>query len=135
MTYTDTAANTNGTKYTYKIKAYKTVSGENYWSSYSAAKSYIFLTRPAIKSLANSASKAMTVKWGKNAKASGYQLQYALNSGFTSGKTTVKITSAATVSRVIKQLKKGKTYYVRIRAYKGSSYSAWSAKKTVKITK
>ncbi len=135
VTWTDTAAKTNGTKYVYKIRAYKTVSGKNYYSGYSAGKSYIFLSRPAIKSLANSAAGTLTVKWNKNAKASGYQIQYALNSKFTTGKTTVKITGAATVSKAIKKLTKGKTYYVRIRAYNGSNYSAWSAVKKLKLTK
>ena len=42
-------------------------------------------------------------------------------------------------SQAISGLAKGKTYYVRIRSYKTVSgknvYSAWSAAKSVKITK
>ena len=96
------------------------------------------LSRPAVKSLSNSAAKKMTVKWGKNAKAKGYQIQYGLKSNFSGAKST-KITSFKTVSKVIGSLTKGKTYYVRIRTYKTVSgktyYSAWSASKKVKITK
>ena len=81
----------------------------------------------------------MTVTWAKNAKSTGYQIQYALNNKFNSGLKTVTITSASTVSKAIGSLTKGKTYYVRIRTVKKAGtvtcYSAWSAVKTLKITK
>ena len=97
------------------------------------------MARPVISSVTNSASKKMTVKWGKNAKATGYQIQYSLSSSFASGNKAVTITSTSTVSRVIGNLTKGKTYYVRIRTYKtvGSAkyWSEWSSKKSVKISK
>ncbi len=134
LNYSDKAAKTNGTKYTYKVVAYKTVNGVKYNAKASATKSYYFLTKPTIKSLTNSASKAMTVKWTKNAKTTGYKIQYSLKSNFSSPKT-VTIKKAGTLSKKITSLKKGKTYYVRIRCYKGSSYSTWSAVKKVKISK
>ena len=134
LNYSDKAAKTNGTKYTYKVVAYKTVNGVKYDSKPSATKSYYFLTKPTIKSLTNSASKAMTVKWTKNAKTTGYKIQYSLKSNFSNAKT-VTIKKAGTLSKKITSLKKGKTYYVRIRCYKGSSHSTWSAMKKVKISK
>ena len=80
----------------------------------------------------------MTVNWAQNAKATGYQIQYATNSKFTSAKT-VAVTDAATLAKTISSLTVGSTYYVRVRAYKTVSsvkyYSAWSAAKSVKITK
>lgn len=139
VSYTDTAAKTNGTKYMYKVVAYKTVSGTTYKSVASAVKTYYFVSKPAISSATNSAARKMTVKWGKNSKATGYQIQYSLKSDFSSGNKSVTVKSASTVSKVITGLTKGKTYYVRIRTYKtvGSTkyYSAWSAKKSVKITR
>ena len=132
--YLDPDAKANGTRYSYKVRAYKTVSGKNYWSANSAGKSYIFLARTAITALTNPSSKAMKVTWKKNAKADGYQIQYATNAKF-SGKTTVKVTDAATVSKTIKSLTKGKTYYVRVRSYKGGAHSAWSSVKKVTIAK
>ena len=134
LNYSDKAAKTNGTKYTYKVVAYKTVNGVKYDSKPSGTKSYYFLTKPTIKSLTNSASKTMTVKWTKNAKTTGYKIQYSLKSNFSNAKT-VTIKKAGTLSKKITSLKKGKTYYVRIRCYKGSSYSTWSAMKKVKISK
>ncbi|MCD7715739.1 MAG: hypothetical protein LUI39_04720 [Lachnospiraceae bacterium] len=51
----------------------------------------------------------------------------------------MKVSGASKVSKTLSGLKKGKTYYVRIRTYKkvngNTYYSAWSSKKTVKIKK
>lgn len=134
VTWTDTGANTNGTKYTFKVVA-KAATGT---SALSKSLDTYHVARPAISSAANTAAKKMTVKWKENAKASGYEIQYTLKSSF-SGAKSVKITKAATVSKVIGGLQKGKTYYIRIRTYKtvGKTkyYSAWSASKKLKITK
>ena len=97
------------------------------------------MARPAVSSAANTAAGKMTVKWGKNAKATGYQIQYSTDKTFKSGSKTVTIESASTVSRVISGMTRGKTYYVRIRTYKtvGSAkyWSIWSVARSVKITK
>jgi septal ring-binding cell division protein DamX len=96
------------------------------------------VARPAIKSLTNSASKKMTVKWAKNAKANGYQIQYSLKSNFSGAKKWDSKKNSI-VSKVFGSLTKGKKYYVRMRTYKkvGSKYyySTWSATKTVVIKK
>ena len=80
----------------------------------------------------------MTVNWKKNAVGTGYQIQYATDSKFTSPKA-VSVTKNTTLTKTIGSLAKGKKYYVRIRTYKtvGSTkfYSAWSAAKTVTIKK
>ena len=135
VTYTDTKANTNGTKYTFKIVA-KAATGD---STLSKSLTTYRVARPAVSSAANSAAGKMTVKWAKNAKANGYQIQYSTSKTFASGNKAVSVTSASTVSKVITGLTRGKTYYVRIRTYKtvgGTKYwSAWSAAKTQKITK
>ena len=135
VTYADTKANTNGTKYVYKVAA-KASTGD---STLSKSVTVYRVARPAISSVTNSAASRMTVKWGKNEKATGYQIQYSLSSSFASGNKTATITAASTVSKVIGSLTKGKTYYVRIRTYKtvGSTkyWSSWSAAKSVKISK
>ena len=78
----------------------------------------------------------LTVKWKKTVGGAGYQLQYSLSSSFKSSQK-VNITKTATVSRVLKNLKSGKTYYVRIRSYKlvgGKTYvSAWSKALSKKV--
>ena len=94
--------------------------------------------RPAIKSVTNSASKKMTVKWAKNAKANGYKLQYSLKSNFSGAKTWDSKKNSV-ISWTQGGLTKGKKYYVRMRTYKkvGSKmyYSTWSPTKTVTIKK
>ena len=79
----------------------------------------------------------ITVSWKKVAKSSGYQIQYGVKSSFSGAKTvTVKSSSS---SKVISGLKRGKTYYVRIRSYKNVNgkayYSKWCAKKKVTVKK
>ena len=136
VSYTDKKANINGTKYTYKIIASASATGR---STLSKSVTTYCVARPAISTLTNSAASKMTVKWGKNAKATGYQIQYCPDKTFKTGNKSVSINSASTVSKVIGSLAKGKTYYVRIRTFKtvGSTkyFSAWSAVKSVKITK
>ena len=134
VTFTDAAANTNGAKYVYKVVA-KAFTGV---STLSKSLTTYRVARPAITSLTNAASRKMTVKWGKNAKASGYQIQYSLKSNFAGAKT-LTAAKAATVSKVIGSLTKGKVYYVRVRTYKtvGKTkfYSLWSVTKKVRISK
>ena len=62
----------------------------------------------------NSAAGAMTVTWGKNAKAHGYQVKYVL--GDT--EKTVTISSGSTVTRKITGLKKGSSYKVYVRSFR-----------------
>ncbi|NBH14367.1 hypothetical protein D3Z36_09320 [Lachnospiraceae bacterium] len=61
----------------------------------------------------------LTVKWKKDTKASGYEVQYCLKKNFKSGVKKADIKKSKTSSKTIKKgLKKNKRYYVRIRAYK-----------------
>ena len=75
-------------------------------------------------------AKNITVKWAKQAAAtSGYQVQYSTSKSFKSKKSaTVK--GAKSCVKVIKGLKSGKKYYVRVRSYKTVNgkkvYSKWS---------
>ena len=132
VTYTDKKANQNGKKYTYKIVA-KASTGN---STLSKSMSTCRVSRPVISFLKNSASRKMKVEWGRNNKASGYQVQYSLKSNFASPKT-VTISKNKTVSKVIGNVTKGRKYYIRVRSFKTVSgkkyYSAWSASKTVTI--
>lgn len=134
VTYTDAKADTNGTKYTFKIVPTAST-GKGTAKSLAAYR----VTRPAISSAVNSAAGKVTVKWGKNAKGTGYQIHYCTDKTFETGNKSVSINSASTVSKVIGSLTKGKTYYLRIRTFKtvGSTkyFSAWSAVKSVKISK
>ena len=91
-----------------------------------------------IKSAKNASSKAITVKYAKVSGAKGYEIAYSTSKKFTK-KTTVKVTTTKT-SKKITKLKKGKTYYVKVRAYKLDSagskvYGKYSKALKVKIKK
>ncbi len=108
----------------------------------SAAKTVTVTVNPAavkIKSAVNVKGGKLKLTWKAAKKIDGYEIEYSTNSKFKSGKKSVDIGSPKKTSRVLSGLKKGKTYYVRIRAYKdaadGKTYvSAWN-KKSVKIRK
>ena len=112
-------------------------------SKYEAAvsKTFTLIVKPCTPTLSSVkvvSAKTIKAAWKKNVTGTGYQVQYALNSQFSSGLKSVKITSNATVSKQIAGLTKGKTYYVRIRSYKAMSgkmyYSGWSNVKSIKVT-
>lgn len=75
------------------------------------------------------------VTWKKVSNSLGYQIQYATNKKFKKAKKkTVKSTSVT-----LRKLKKKKTYFIRIRAYKIADgkkvYGKWSSVKKVKVKK
>lgn len=83
-------------------------------------------------------SKAFFVDWAQKGSATGYEIQYATNSKFTSAKK-VTITNNKTDKTTVSKLSGKKKYYVRVRSYttvKGTKYyGAWSATKTVTTKK
>lgn len=74
------------------------------------------------------AKKAFTVKWKKVNGATGYQLQYSLKKNFKGAKT-VNVKGTKNVKKTVKNLKKKKKYYIRIRAYKKSGGKYYYSKK------
>lgn len=95
----------------------------------------IYLKGVSISSVKGGKS-SLTVKWKKLSKAEGYQISYSTSKSFSSSKT-IDITDADTVSKKITSLKKGKTYYVRIRGSKvineKTYYGPWGKVKSVKV--
>ena len=83
------------------------------------------------------AKKALTVKAAAQAEMKGYQVQYSTSKKFKKTTKTVKVATKKKLNKKIKGLKSGKKYYVRVRAYKMNGkktvYSAWTAKKSVKV--
>ena len=83
-------------------------------------------------------SKAFFVDWAQKGSATGYEIQYATNSKFTSAKK-VTITNKKTDTKTVSKLSGKKKYYVRVRSYttvKGTKYyGAWSASKSVTTKK
>lgn len=77
----------------------------------------------------------MTASWKKLTRAKGYQICYSTSKKWKNKKLKLLTKNKA----VIKNLKKKKTYYFRVRAYRleGTKkvYGAWSSVKKIKIKK
>lgn len=127
-----------GAGYTYRVRAYRTVGGKNYYSGWAYMTAY---TKPATPNLTGlSATKSghkIKATWKKvGGSASGYQIYWAKDKNFK------KVVSKTTVSRqkktsyTGKNFTKGKRYYVKVRAYKtvngNKIYGAWSNVRNVK---
>lgn len=126
VSYVDKKSLVNGTQYTYMVKAYK---GSSVGTG--TTLKTVRLAAPVITSC-TSRSRAITLKWKRNPKVTGYEIRYTIGSS----SKTIRVKNKAAVKSVIKNLKKRKTYTVRMRTYKTVSkktyYSTWSAaKKTV----
>ncbi len=142
--YTDTGVkNKDGIMYTYKIVPYNSNGKGNPGSDI-----IIRLKGTKLTGVTNTGSKKAVVKWKKGDKLSGssvtgagYQIQYSTSKSFTKGSKTktVTVSSMSKTKKTLSSLKKGKTYYVRIRRYEkynyNKYYSAWSSAKKVKIKK
>lgn len=131
LVYTDGSVKA-GITYTYTVRAYK----GSALSAYNKNGSRIVrLTAPVQYKPSSKASGKLTVRWKKAAGASGYQIQYAASRSMRGSRTV----SASALTRTLSGLKKGSTYYVRIRAYKKVSgktyYSTWSSVKNAKVRK
>ena len=88
---------------------------------------------PAGVKAVNSKAKTVTVSYRAASGAQGYEISYSTSAKFSGAK---KILTTAR-SKAIGSLKKGTTYFVRVRAYKTDSTGAkiyGSYSKTVKVT-
>ncbi|MBR6585075.1 MAG: fibronectin type III domain-containing protein, partial [Firmicutes bacterium] len=93
--------------------------------------------KAVISAAKKSASTSMKVTWKKATVGSGYQVTIATDSGFTKNVKKYTVSGRSSTSKTIKELKKGKTYYVKVRAYKTVNgtkiYGSYSAAKKVKL--
>lgn len=128
--YIDRSKHKNGARYTYKIV---------YKSSYIDYVSSIicYISRPTIKSLSSNGKNMIKVRYGKNAKARGYEIQYCSKQNMKGAVKVVVGNNSTTAKNITKYIAKGKTYYVRVRSYNIDAgrkyYSSWSKVKTVKV--
>ena len=95
------------------------------------------VAKASLTSAKNSKSKQILLKYKKVSGAKGYEISYSTNKKF---KKVVTKKNTAKTSYTISKLKKGKIYYVRIRAYRMDStgkkvYGKYSSMKKVKVSK
>ena len=90
-----------------------------------------------LKSVKSKKAKQVTIRWAKAKNVDGYVVEYSTKANLKSAKK--KNVKASAISLTVKNLKKGKKYYVRVRGYKvidgQKVYTQYSAKKAVKIKK
>ena len=134
----------NGTDYTVSYSSNKNIGTATVKiagkGSYTGTITKTFKINPAKQEIQKltAKSKAFFVDWAQKGSATGYEIQYATNSKFTSAKK-VTITNNKTDKTTVSKLSGKKKYYVRVRSYttvKGTKYyGAWSASKSVTTKK
>jgi hypothetical protein len=123
------------TKYYYMVQAYnkKTVS-----TSVVSDVGAMYVKTPSGLSLSQKKAKTLKAAWSSVSGVSGYQIACA-SSASMKNKKLYTIRGSKQKASLLTGLKKGKTYYIRIRAYKTSGknvyYSEWSSTKKHKIKK
>ena len=119
--------------YEFKFAAYKKVNGQ--WQRGDWSKtSYRYFYKTVAKKV-KAGKKSATISWKKDKNASYYVVFYSTRKDML-GEKKIKVSKNKT-SYTIKNLKKGKKYYVRVRAYKTKAKKNYagqvSATKKVKV--
>lgn len=117
-----------------------TITGKGKYKGSKTVTFKIIPKKTKVTSLTSPKVKKLKVKYKKVAGVTGYQIKYSTSKKFTKKTTgTVTVKGAGKLSKTIGKLKKGKTYYVKVRTYKtvkGTKYySGYTAVKKVKIKK
>ncbi len=117
-----------GTKYRFKVRAYIKENSVNMFGKYSSVLATATKTAtPKITSCTVKNGK-VTLKWSSVSGESGYQIYYSTKKD--SGYQKYSNYKANTTKGSVSGLKKGKTYYFKVRTYiktdSGNVYSSWS---------
>lgn len=125
----------SGTKYTYKVASYKTVNGKKYYSKKVKVEA---ITKPdtvKIKKVKRTSATKAKADWENVSQATGYVVYISdkKNGPYQAYKTVV---GKKKKSIIISNLKKKKTYYLRISAYIKHDGRTWygNYSKTTKIS-
>lgn len=106
----------NSALHSYVVKAYKTIDGDKYFGEQSDAVSVFIKPTKAQLTSVTMKNSTLNVEW-KKLDCTGYEIIYTTDRKFKKGLKTVKIKNSNTTKKAIKKLKKGKKYYVKVRAY------------------
>ena len=115
--YTDTSAK-YGTKYYYKVKAYRVVEGKTYYSDFTGYR-YI-LTRVAVPTIEKVSKKnynTLTISWNSVEGATGYRV-YRSTSKNGEYKRVATLNGSNKLSYSDTGLVCGRRYYYKVRAYR-----------------
>lgn len=137
----DIPLGTNSFKYAVpKGTYYISFTKDGYDGNYSFSSKLSNLTTTKVKSVKNQKGKVVKVTWAKKATVSGYEVQIATKKNFKKGRKTQTLSVSYythPTNYTFTGLKKGKTYYARVRTYvlvNGNPvYSNWSNVKKVTV--
>jgi len=122
---------TNNKTYYYKIRAYKTVSGNKKYGSYcSILSKKVALAKTTLTAVAKSKT-SIKLSWTKVSGATKYEIYRATSKNGT----YKKVATVKTLSYTNKKLKSNKTYYYKVKAVQGSYKSAYSVVQSTKTIK
>lgn len=125
-----------GTRYAYKVAAYKTTDGKDYNASKSGGVALVVIPKkPSAKAVTNKKKATATLSWKQINGADGYVVYRKIGK---KGKYGVKkkITSGSTISYKDSNLQSGVIYYYRVKSYRlvnGKKIYSDSSK-SVKVT-
>lgn len=116
--YVDNTAKYN-TEYYYTIRAYVTINGKNYLSTYYTAGTMGKATavKPSFK-LESVSYNSIKLSWSQVGQADGYIIYRTVNSDDTGWKAIKTVKGGTTVKYTDKTAECGKTYYYTMRSYK-----------------
>lgn len=125
-----------GSTYKFKIRAYKKIGKTTYYGSYSSVLTTA--TKPSTPRISkiSSKNKKTNIQWKKVSGINGYEILMSTSQkGKYSRIKTIK--SSKTIKYTKSKLKKKKTYYFKVRAYKNVNgkkvCSSYSGIKSIKI--
>ena len=125
-----------GKKYGFRVRSYIDVDGTKYYSSWKTLETATKPSTPSIKAPSTNKKHQIIAKWNKVSAGSGYQVQFSKKKSFSSVIATKTVSGISKTSYTGNNFTKGRTYYVRVRAYKTVNgtkyYSSWSKTKSVK---
>ena len=130
-----------GTYYITMTKGWPYSVDPNYAGMYTFKTTFTDVPKTTVNKVKNLSSGKLKVTWKCKSKATGYQIQIATDKKFKKNKKVYDAPFKNYNNCTFWDLKKGKTYYVRVRSYvKAGShekkcYSAWSKYRIVKIKK
>lgn len=107
---------TASTAYHFKVRAFISNGGTNYYGVYSADTAYATTPVRITTTSVTKSGSTITVKW-KTTKSSGYQIFYSTDKNFKKAYKCITLSGASRSSYKITNVDKNATYYVKVRAY------------------
>lgn len=117
---TDNKSIKTGVTYYYKVRACVTIDGKLIFSDYSAVKTAKTVPAMPAKVKVKAGKKKASVSWNKAAGATGYKI-YRATSKNGKYKLVKTISKSSTLKYTNKNLKTGKVYYYKVKAFTKTS--------------